>query len=378
MEQLPEEILLNIIEQTCDKPTDYLMMCGINDTFKKIIYSLDGIYKNKDKYYYDIEINDICKKQTSTITFDWLFRNNVSFSLENIKQLIIYNRTDVFHKGFFFQSFLKQLFNRFYINRDPYNDIFSFTETKNPLMVAGINNRIEIIKLLLDKSTIGNPYTNSIDGLLDIAIKYNHKNLLSYLIINHFSKIKGIIDHKLNSIIYRVNDCEDILFYLLVNKKINIYSKHLRGIISKHYNELFSHYYSLNCVEFGYTQKLQLLTDCVLYNNITIFNLIFEKVISEISNKEFTKILFENKRKSLKHDPEFIYNIINNHIDHIEKESAIINICIINDIEEDTIIKLINNDYSFTVNDMENMLKNGRYKLLEVACSKVNNGFNVP
>ena len=63
-------------------------------------------------------------------------------------------------------------FNRFYIHVDEHNDIFSFIETKNPLIIAGINNRIEIIKLLLKEKERKNPYLDLIGDLLDISIKY--------------------------------------------------------------------------------------------------------------------------------------------------------------------------------------------------------------
>ena len=116
------------------------------------------------------------------------------------------------------EYFLKIIFNRFYIYIESDNDIFSLTSTKNPLILAGMYNRIEIIKLLLDKTrNIVNPYIDIIPSLLDISIKYNHKNLLSYLILNYYNLISNLIQTKLNTIINRIDNCEDILFYLLVD-----------------------------------------------------------------------------------------------------------------------------------------------------------------
>ena len=145
------------------------------------------------------------------------FKNKIQFSLKNIRNLIIYNRVDVFTTGLTDQHFYKIIFNRFYIHLDTQNDIFSFIESQNPLIIAGIHNRIGIIKILLMNKDSKNPYLNIITVLLDISIKHNHKNLLSYLIINHFSSIEDSIQRKLIKIIYRISRCEDILFYLMIN-----------------------------------------------------------------------------------------------------------------------------------------------------------------
>ena len=84
-----------------------------------------------------------------------------------------------------------------------------------------------------------NPYLNITTVLLDISIKHNHKNLLSYLIINHFSSIEDSIQRKLIKIIYRISKCEDILFYLMINHKITLNQKHLSGLILMGYNDFF-------------------------------------------------------------------------------------------------------------------------------------------
>ena len=153
--------------------------------------------------------------------------------------MIIHDRYDVFKKGYFYKQFLDIIFNRFHISLENYQDIFSLVESYNPLIIAGNYNRINIIRLLLEQSTVGNNYIKLVPDLFDISIKYNHKRLLTYLIIKHFDKIKELIDDKLLQIIYRINNCEDILFYLYKIKKYRFYSKHYQGIIINKYNDFF-------------------------------------------------------------------------------------------------------------------------------------------
>ena len=100
------------------------------------------------------------------------------------------NRYDIFIDGLTYEHFLKIIFNRFYMYVEQDNDIFTLTDTKNPLILAGIYNRKEIIKILLQgKPGIPNPYIDIIPSLFNISIKYSHKNILSYLIINFYENI---------------------------------------------------------------------------------------------------------------------------------------------------------------------------------------------
>ena len=191
---LPEELLILIINLACIRPSDYITCRNINQRCYFIVDNLERLYTDK-KYNYEKDIQEICLKNTSIQTFNWIFKNDIQ-------------RVDVFSLCVLNEYFLKTIFNRFYVHVDEHNDIFSFIETKNPLIIAGINNRIEIIKILLTKKQRRNPYLDLIGDLLDISIKYNHKNLLSYLIIYHYEKIKDSIQRKLNTIIYRISKCE--------------------------------------------------------------------------------------------------------------------------------------------------------------------------
>ena len=190
------------------------------------------IYHDKITMY-DKEMDIVCKKNTSVQSYEWLMKNNLFLSLPNIKSLIIYNRIDIIKAGFFYKEFLDVLFNRFYIDDTKYNEIFSITETINPVIIAAKFKRLEIIKLLLELNNHGNPFRNMIPSLLDIAIKYSNKSLISYIILNFFDNIKSILPSRLMSIFHRINKSEDIFFYLLQTNKIEINNKLLIGSIKK-------------------------------------------------------------------------------------------------------------------------------------------------
>ena len=365
LNDLPDDILSIIIKQTCIKPSNYLTLMNINQRINQLINTYDDLYTNGNDTYEE-DMNDICLKQTNIHTFNWLMKNNIIFTLENIKYLIIYNRIDVFRQGIYHEKFLKILFNRFYIHIDESHstyDIFSFIEIKNPLLIAGIHNRIEIIELLLTTEGVHkNPYLNSISVLLDISIKYNHKNLFLYLIINHYDVIKENVQRKLNTIIYRINNCEDILFHLMINKKITIHSKHFHGIIAMNYNSFFKTYYKNR-------DGTNLLGECIDGNNIEIFNYLVDITKDHIDKTKIGDIIFENKRKITR---DFVYNLINNHIELISMECPLINLCILHDIEDYIIIKLVKEGYSFTNEDMKIILQEMKIKILETMCHEYN------
>ena len=225
LDLVPNDILFNIIKKLESNDTIYyneeiftfyeigvitiLNLKRINKYFYSFINSLRGSWKkiptkgfieNKiDEKSLSIskkrssEIDILCKKKTSVKTFKWLMENNIFFSLGNIKNLIIYNRIDVIKCGFFYKEVLDILFNRFYIDNTKHNEIFSISENINPITVASEYGRLNIIQLLLEVSTHGNPFLYYIPSILDLSIKYNYKSILSYVLINHYSKVKNII-----------------------------------------------------------------------------------------------------------------------------------------------------------------------------------------
>ena len=386
LDLVPNDILFNIIKKLESNDTIYyneeiftfyeigvitiLNLKRINKYFYSFINSLRGSWKkiptkgfieNKiDEKSLSIskkrssEIDILCKKKTSVKTFKWLMENNIFFSLGNIKNLIIYNRIDVIKCGFFYKEVLDILFNRFYIDNTKHNEIFSISENINPITVASEYGRLNIIQLLLEVSTHGNPFLYYIPSILDLSIKYNYKSILSYVLINHYSKVKNIIEYRIVSIIYRIDKSEDILFYLLITKNIVVTEDILLSIITKKYYDLFVY--------------------CVLKNNVKIN---YEKMIYKSIETDSDKILnFLRERQSKviikipksflsrrKYNTESLLNLIKNHLDIIPKDYGIIRILIEYNIPNEYIYPLIDKEYIYNETDIinkENPKKNLR------------------
>ena len=372
LNDLPEEILVMIMNLSCQRPTDYIDFKRINKRCLMMVDKLEHLYINHTNYY-DEEINDICNRNTSIQTFDWLFKNDVTFTLKNVKSLIINNRIDVLQHGLKYHHFLELLFNRFYLNVDSQNDIFSIVESINPLIVAAENNHIFIVKLLIEKKDeISNPYIRLIPELLEISIKFNHKKLLNYLIYNHIDRIEKKISSKLLSIIYRIENCEDILFHLVVNKIVKIEAKHLQATLINNYNRLFKYIYLREgWIQSSISFKMNLLSDCISSNNIDGFTFIFDFIKDTISEKKFNKLLFDRNDNFYNGKTDIIYHLVNNYLKYIDKKSTLLGICITNGIGENTMIQLVENMFHFNEEDMKLVLENQQFALLEKMCRVV-------
>ena len=369
LDDLPEEILTVIMNHSCQRPKDYMNFKLINQRSSFIVGNLEHLFIN-DGNQYEEELDELCRRDTSLKTIDWYFKNDVTFTLKNVKRLIINNRVDILQHGLKYHPFLELLFNRFYMNVDSQNDIFSIVESLNPLMVAAENNHIFIVKLLLEKNEIRNPYIRLIPELLEISIKYNHKNLLNYLICNHIERVEKKISEKFLSIIYRIENCEDILFNLVLNRKVKIESKHLQAILTNNYNQLFKYiYHHMGWINSSITFKMNLLSGCLSSNNIDGFTILFEEIKDIIPRKEFVKLLFGNRNDNFYNGKkDIIYHIVNNYLHYIDKDSKLLSTCIMNDIGENTMIQLVEDKYHFKEEDMKVVLEHRHFKLLEKMC----------
>ena len=279
---LPREILIEILNKLENVMDDKYLFVNvdidfvlslrlINIEFNRLItslkkswkyipyksYSIDYnpvLFTNIDKKYINIckkrsiEVNRFCSyKNTPITTFRWLMDNNIVFSLTNICEIIRSNRIDVIRIGFHYGDFLNMLFNRFYMNTEmstSTNDylLSNGNYSLNPIIIAAENNNINIIKVLLECS-IANPFYKEIPRIFDISIKCCYKDLLKYIVTFQYSYIESIIENKVSKILNRVDNCEDLFFYLLLNDKIKVTYRLLEGCIIKGYNELFKYAY---------------------------------------------------------------------------------------------------------------------------------------
>ena len=315
----------------------------------------------------NIQMEDLLNYNISKSTFKWLLDNNVQLSLQNINKIIKNNRIDLLKVGFFYEPFLKILFNRFYVDVTEHNNLLSTSnESLNPIIVAGSYQRIEIIDILLKSSTIGNPYIKEVDNLFILSIKKGYKKLLSYIVINHTDSIKDNIQKKINQIISRIDNIEDILFYLLVNGIIKSTEDIIKYSIMKNYNDLFFHLIGKKKIVIN--QYIDLLDSAIEGNNYVILDYLIKMNDMDVSNIRLSRIF--KKKKYIK--KEFIENIIKNHINILKDIEDLILICLEINISDETIIKLINNGFTITDDCLQKCLSEKRYYLLEKLVQKYN------
>jgi len=371
LDLLPNDVLQMIVDHYdySDDPLSYYGLRFVNKTFHEIITSKKKLYPLKyeyDRYSKTHEkINKLCCTKTSVRTFQWLMNNNIFFSLVHIRNLIMKNRIDVLRAGTKYLGFIDVLFNRFHIH--DFNCFFTYSDSTSPLIVAGTYNKIEIIKLLLECSSYGNPYLKGIGALFELSLKHGHKNLLSYLVNNHSLKIKDKLNIKINTIIQRFDDVEDLLYHLVLSKKIKISHKLLSGLISKDkYNDLFIYCFLNDHV--GKIDRMNLFVQTILYNNYEIFNFLLSEDRIELNNHRFSHLLIEN----IEHKPikkEFIYNLLNNHINQLNRDISLIRIGIDNDIDEKEIEQLVINGFYYSYEEMETVLEKKNMTLLKILVS---------
>ena len=338
----------------------------MNKIFNETIMEKKNLYSlryNYDKYSItNRKINDLCCKKTTVNTFEWLMGNNISFSLTHIRSLIMKDRIDVLKSGTKYQDFLDVLFNRFYHN--DFNDLFTYSDSTSPLIIAGTYNKVEVVDLLLNCRTRVNPYLKGFGSLFELSLRHIHKNLLSYLISNHYDKIKDKLNIKINTIIQRFDNIDDILFHLVLSNKVEISHKFLSGLITKVKNNDLFFYCFLNR-ETKDIKLSNLFGQSILYSNYEIFNFLLSENRYEINNNILSNLLIENlDEKMIK--KEFIYNLINNHINRLNLDIPLIKISIDNNIDEQTIEQLVIFGFNYSYEEMEIVLNNRKLNLLKV------------
>lgn len=373
---LPKEIVENILNQFNydNDPFKYYDLRYVNSLFNQIVMSKTRMYPHLP-FKYDKRtnisqrINNLCCKKTSVETFEWIMKNGISFHLHHIRNLIMKNRLDVLKVGARYLDFLDVLFNRFYLN--DFSDLFTFSDSTSPLIIAGTYNKVEIVKFLVESSNYGNPYLSGIGALFELSIKHTHRNLLSYLINKHYEKIKDKLDIKIYQIIQRFNNIEDILFFLVLTKRIDINQRFLAVlIVKKKYNDLFIFCFLKIFKSKKFLDTENLLSQCILYNNYDIFNFLLSEDRLKINNSRFTFLLVDNM-DSKKINNEFIFNLINNYKNKLTNDISIIKICLENNFDEDFIIKLVNDNLYYSLEEIEIVLKTKNIKLLKLMVEKL-------
>lgn len=335
----------------------------INRFFKKYIEEKEDLWIEIDKNNYlgsyqnihespnsildsrSSQVNDLCLKNTPQHIFRWLMDNNIVLSQKNIDSLIVKNRVDVIRNGFHYQSFLKTIFNRFHLAS--ITDIFGLSQNTSPILTAIKYDRVEIVKLLLESSTYGNPYVDQIESIFLETIKYIHRGILSYLIINHSDRLNSLMDRKFSTIISRFDNIEDILFYIVINKKANVTRDIIKTLISKNYVDLFKY-----CFEkYKFKNNSDLIAKSIEKNRFIIFDYLMENG-SYIHPSEFSEYFLSKKR----HNIIFLNMVIDKYSELISKRNKLISLCIREKVDNKRITNLVNQGYYYDEKDIIEVL----------------------
>ena len=368
-----------------------LIISNLNDMNPKFLYKLRIINKLFKNHIDNIKIENINRYNLSNIfnklsyegfytTFKWLFDNNLYITLNNINNLISNDRENIIKLLTQYDYLKNKLYNNYNCNSHDIigNDIISLSKSNNPLMLCAknLNCKLTTIKILLDNSVKNNPYIKQLPGLFNTCIKYNNVIVIKYLVTYYYDKIKNII-WKINTLILNTNDIEDLLYYLIITKKIVINELLIINLIKKKYNDLCIYCFNNNP---ELKSNNNIINDIIKTNNIRLFNFI-KDIIFDYSN--IIKILLN---ESNKYDPNisyyytnhenykiFIENIINLDLNKINKDNKLIKLCLLNNIKNETIINLINEKYHVEIEDISIALQNRNIILVELLSRKFNN-----
>lgn len=398
---LPEEVLLNIVKMNSGLSEGYhtyieidireiLKLRNVNKYFREIVDNINNlwdfennmkglpeiyynrVFKNRvlkwNDYKYntclsiDEQMSELCKKGVSKESIKWLFKNNIFLSLKNIKDLIINNRKDILELSLNYKKNRDVIFNRFHFAQvtDNRDDILSCKECLHPLIVAGDNGKVDIIELLL---RVNRNFIIELPTLLDCSIKYNHENLLTYLVVNHYTVLSEQLQNKLSQIINRVDKCQGIIFYLMNKRIFVITQKVLTGCISKNYTELFIYCYNRAS---SVINGIDLISSCIHYSNVEILNFLIGQKKIIISPEKFS-FYFNRKRTYTK---DFISNIVNYHKGYIKEKSNLIYLSIKYEIHNLLVKNLIFHNYHFNNDDITLAVNMDNYDLVEYMCQK--------
>ena len=348
LSNLKHNLVINIINLS-----KFYKLRIVNKSFKKYIDNVN------DLIYFQVNDIDMIFNRLCRIgyikNFKWLFNNNLYLSINNINNLIIHYRGDVIKLLLKYNNLKDILFNRFNLfSVNESLDIISLTKSDNPLVTCGMvfnkkTTNLDIIKLLLDKDIINNPYIHQIPSLFITAIKYNNIVVIKYLVTFYYDDILHLT-YKLISYMMCSNNNDDLFFYLVQNDKITINDKFLINCIKKEYNDLFI--FSYEKIDFnGYKYK-NYLSHIYKNNNIELFNYI----LKNIPNINFQFIIHDMIKYNNMFN--FISLLLNKYFDKIPKKSLFIKLCIKNKIEHTIIKHLVDNDYKYTKEDYNYFIKN--------------------
>ena len=354
-DNLPDDINKKILEICNEKmdPFNFYNLKNVNQNTNEFIMNFKKGYENKDDHD---SMNFLCCKKTSLVTFRWMFENSIYLSLNHINNLIINDRYDIIKLGYDYDKIKNIMDNRFYLYSLEQQNIYHY-----PIYISAKNNRFEILDFLIQKTKCKDNLNNDkILFIFDLSIKLNNKHLLNHCIHNYYDIIKEKLNSKINIIINQFNNIEDILFYLYLNHKINFTNRILINCIKKKYNRIFK--YTFDTIE---KKEVHLLfKTTVKENNYDLFNYLLIHNKDEMDNHNFTNNIILNLDTKCDNTKDFIYDLLNNYKPKINKESSLIEKCILSDVQTNSIRRLIYDGYYYSYYEMKLALERKDIQLI--------------
>jgi len=367
METIPEDIFDKIIFflKKDNEPLELYKLNSINKNFYKEINSIKDNYDqdyNLTNTSLQNKINRLCFRGDKKI-FKWLFNNNIFLTENNILNLVENNRLDILKISIFYNPINNVLFN------DKYNVLMFNSERiiqhESPLILAGKKNNYDIVKFLIEINNHKNPFHSQLDVLIENQLDKKDKSILKFIITEHYDKLRG--NHfTTEKILNKLFDCEDIIFYLMLSKKICINNKFIWTCIDKDYTETCLYAYkhlseyqtSLSLlipgehIERIMKRSNQVLLDFFIKKNPNNFHYVRKHLVNIWLSKEF------------------FMNIFTNYLKYFDCDYPIIDIYLRYDGNIDNIIMLVNNNYKITKETVKESLECKDLRIFKILSEK--------
>lgn len=362
MDSLPIELYDNIFRFL--KDLDPIDLYKLRFVSKKFYLIINGLKNNYDSDYINNsiplqnKINRLCYNKGYPI-FKWLFKNNIFLTDNNIINLVSNNRLDILKECMKYNEILNRIFN------DKYSILVfnsqKLVQSESPLIIAGVKGYYDIVKFLIEIPILKNPFHQQLDILIeDCLYSKNSISLIKYLCTYHYDKLihKQFTTEK---ILKALDDCEDLIFYLLKSKKICI-------------NNIFI----ITCIEKNYTKS------CIYgYENIDGNLLIPGENIVRIFKRENIELLdyfivkypkyFSYVKKNLyklQVSKSIFFHIFNNYLKFIDVNFPIIELYLDYEQNLETIRMLVNNNYIITKKAIIRSLDFSDKSVFKILCEK--------
>ena len=362
MDTLSDDLFNIIFSYLKDsEPKQIYKLRSINKQFK---FNVDKLKNNYDIKYVEnnIKMQNILNKlfwnEKSIKLFEWFFENNIFLTENNITNLIINNRLDILKECIKYNNLLDIIFKK------NYNFLNHFPSSKlvlenSPLILAGQNGNYEIVKFLLNTNLFKNPYLHQIDILIEECIKKRNIQLIKYLVTYFYKYIKNKSETIFN-ILKKLNNIEDLVFYLIQSNKCIIISNVVLVCIEKNYVETCKYVYQ----EFYKTGLLNPeihIQVIIENNNIELLKYFFEYFPEKINllSNELNNIYYNKFTKKL-----FTY-IYNNYYDKLNSDCLLIYhyLQFYDDLNE--IKKMVDEKFIITKETIEYCLKMDKKEILK-------------